>query len=101
MKRNEMISKIKSIVNEWGVFSINEVDGEECPILSKQNKNSEVLIEKVGTYSVQCTEYVHGKEVDEYDVDYIELTDEQLTDVFRIAEQYETEQEKTWKRCQS
>lgn len=101
MKRNEKISRIKSIVSEWGSFSINEVDGEECPILNKQNKDSEVMIEQINYDAVQCTEYVHGQEVNEYGVGYFDLSDEKLDEVFRITEQYETEQEKTWKRCQN
>lgn len=98
-KREKQISEIKRIVGEWGMFSINEVIGEESIVLNKTNKNSEIMIEKIAKDAVQCAEYVHGQEVNEYGIGYFELNDEQLSEVFRIAENYETDQLKTKKKC--
>lgn len=101
MNKNEIILEIRKIVDEQGLINIGEVDGAECPILIKQNKDSEILIETMRLSGVGCTEYVHGQEVNTYNFGYDELTEEQLNDLLLIAEDYKTDNDKTWKRCQS
>ena len=99
--KDEIIREIRKIVNEQGLICIGDVEGAECPILNKPNKDSETLIEKIGLSGVQCTEYVHGIEVNEMGVGYFDLTEEQLSDLLTIAEDYKTDNDKTWERCQS
>lgn len=99
-KKESLIKKIKIIVEEWGSFSINEVEHESSPILSKKGKDTEWLVERVSSNDVNAIKYVHGQDVADDDIPFEDLTIDLLEEILRIAENYEVDMIKTEKRCQ-
>jgi len=98
MQKRTIIKNIKRIINEWGGFSVAEVEGESSPVITTIGKDSHVLAERFGS-SVTGVTYVHETETDENDYEYEELSKDTLEEILTLAEIYEADQEKTFKRC--
>lgn len=97
MNKDEIIRAIKKVVIEWGGFSINEVEHEEAPVKSIISSTSQ-LVEHIGIDSVKVTTYVHETEIDSEEIEYENLGEDLLEELLRIAENYDTDMDKTMKR---
>lgn len=98
-----IIEKIKTIIQNYGSFNCNEIDGHD---------GSSVLISEVGSVvanaetfnldSIEVEMYRDGDfssdSFDSYTEDYEKLTNEQLEEILTLAELYEADQIKTEKR---
>lgn len=98
MQKRTIIKNIKRIIDNYGSFSVAEVEGESSPLINSMGKDSHVLAERFGS-SVTGVTYVHETEIDENEYEYEELSKDTLEEILTLAEIYETEQEKTIKRC--
>jgi hypothetical protein len=98
MQKRTIIKRIKSIISEYGSFSVAEVEGESSPLINSMGKDSYVLAERFDS-SVTGVTYVHETETDENKYEYEDLSKDTLEEILYLAELYETDQEKTIKRC--
>lgn len=99
--RKKLINKIKNIVAEWGSFNINEVEHEECPVLSGFGTCHTVLIERINNVGVDITHYVNEIATDENNIEYEVLSTDMLKEVLRIAENYKVDCDKSFERSQN
>ena len=98
MTKKNIISKIKKIIGDFGSFEINEVEYEEPILLKTVNKDHEILIEKFDSTGIEVTEYIHGIDVDSYNIDFEDLKTDILESILRVCENYEVDCLKTEKR---
>ncbi len=104
MQKRTIIKRIKSIIENHGTFGLGEVDGADG-----------ICVNEMG-HLVALAEYFNGTTVevnvfdpnsfssdpiDDYELTYEELSKEILEEILFVAELYETDQEKTIKRCAS
>jgi hypothetical protein len=62
-------------------------------------KDCQQLAERINFDGVSVTTYVHETVTDEDEIDYEDLNKDILEEILRIAENYETDMEKTMERC--
>ena len=101
MQKRTIIKRIKTIIDNYGSFSIGEVEGADG-----------ICVNEMGSL-VSLAEYFNGTtidvniyepssfssdEIDSYELTYEELSKEVLEEILFVAELYETDQEKTLKR---
>ena len=91
----EMISEIKRILGDWGSTSTGELQLESSPILHSFGHNQCHLIESFYVHNVTVVIYVHEMETDEYDVNYEDLNEDIISEIYYIMEQYDIEMNKT------
>ena len=89
--RDYVISEIKEIIEDWDSFSIGEVDNDCSPQLKGTKGNLTHLIEFFDKSG--CEVYVysekHGDDpVDNYYIDYTELSESNLAEILDICERY-------------
>jgi hypothetical protein len=102
MQKKTIIKRIKSIIENYGTFSIGEVDGADGICVNEMG-NLVALAEHFSNDVVEMNIYnpssFNSDPVDDYEVEYEELSKEVLSEILFVAELYETDQEKTLKRC--
>lgn len=98
-KKESLIKKIKTLIEEWGSFNISEVEHEGSPVVKRMGKDSSQCIDSFDKNGVGTTIYVHEIETETEDIDYEDLSVEILEDVLRIVELYEVDMQKTMDRC--
>lgn len=96
MQKRSIIKKIKTIIEKHGSFTIADVEGESSPLIVSMG-NSCVLAERFDS-TVTGVMYAHDTEMGENEYEYDELPKDVLEEILSIAENYETDQEKTLKR---
>jgi hypothetical protein len=100
-KKAILIKKIKSIIENYGTFSLGEVDGAEGICINEMG-DLVALLEYFGTDVVEANVYkpssFSSDSIETYNVKYEDLDIEVLKEVLFVAELYETDQEKTIKR---
>lgn len=102
MTKKAVIKKIKSIIENYGTFNIQEVDG--CNGVAINSMGSLVSIAEGFTRTgVEAAVYEPSSSSsdgsNEHEVLYEDLSKEILDELLSIAELYEVDQEKTEKRC--
>jgi len=98
MSKKEDISYIKRIIADYGSFSVGDLEGESSPIVNSLGKDNFQLAERFSLDDVTVITYVHETEVDQNDVDYGDLPDDTISEIVRLAEDYEADQIRTQKR---
>jgi hypothetical protein len=93
------IRRIQKVVEEWGNFSIADVEGDSSPVYKSMGKNNFCLVERIERSGVGITQYVHDSEVDDFDLDYSELEDDLIDEILTIAENYDVAQYKLHEGC--
>jgi hypothetical protein len=63
MKKEEIISKIKTIIDNYGSFKINEVDGEAPIVLNTFGNDANEVIEYIHLNGVDVVSYVNETEL--------------------------------------
>jgi hypothetical protein len=101
MEKQEIINKIRSIVVNYGSFSIGEVDGVNGICVNEMGRFI-ALAEYFNSTTIEVKVYdpssFSSDEVDSYELTYDELSIEVLEEILFTADLYETDQEKTLKR---
>jgi hypothetical protein len=101
MEKQEIINKIRSIVVNYGSFSIGEVDGANGICVNEMGRFV-ALAEYFNSTTIEVKVYdpssFSSDEVDSYELTYDELSIEVLEEILFTADLYETDQEKTLKR---
>jgi hypothetical protein len=101
MQKRTIIKRIKSIIENYGTFSIGEVDGANGICVNEMG-NFVVFAEYFNGTTIEVNVYdpnsFSSDPIDEYELTYEELSKETLEEILFVAELYETDQEKTLKR---
>lgn len=97
--KTKTIERIKSIIKDFGSFSVSDVEAEGSPVITTAGKNVCVLAEQFSLNSVKAVTYVHETETDSENIAYEDLSEDTLADIELLAENYEADQLRTEKRC--
>jgi len=101
MQKRTIIKRIKSIIENYGTFSIGEVFGADGICVNEMG-NLVALVEYFNSTTVEVNIYdansFSSDPIDDYELTYEELDKDTLEQILFIAEMYETDQEKTLKR---
>ncbi len=98
------ISEIKKIIREWGSTSTSELELESSPCISSignDKQNVSQLVEMFYADHVEAITYQHDVEIGWDDIDYEDLSNEIINEIWHIMMDYDTEQQKTMDRCKS
>ena len=98
MQKRTIIKRIKTIIENYGSFSIADVEGESSPLINSMGKDNVILAERFTKDDVEGVTYVHETVVEYNNFDYEELSKDTLLEILELAELYEVDQEKTIKR---
>jgi hypothetical protein len=101
MQKRTIIKRIKSIIENYGTFSIGEVFGADGICVSEMG-NFVGLAEYFNGTTIEVNVYepdsFSSDPIDDYELTYEELSKDTLEQILFVAEMYETDQEKTLKR---
>ena len=102
MQKRTIIKRIKSIIEKHETFSIGEVEGAEGICVSEMG-NFVALAEYFNGTTIEVNVFdpnsFSSDAIDSYELTYEELSKEILEEILFVAELFETDQEKTIKRC--
>jgi hypothetical protein len=102
MQKKTIIKRIKSIIEKHETFSIGEVDGAEGICVNGMG-TLVALVEHFNSTTVEVKIYdadsFSSDPIDDYKLTYEELSKDTLEEILFVAELFETDQEKTLKRC--
>lgn len=102
MQKKTIIKRIKSIIENYGTFNIGEVDGADGICVNEMG-HLVALAEYFNGTTIEVNVYepssFSSDPISDYELTYEELTKETLEQILFVAELYETDQEKTLKRC--
>ena len=104
MQKKTIIKRIKSIIENYGTFGLGEVDGADgIGICVNEMGNLIALAEYFNGTTIEVNVYnpdsFSSDPIDDYELTYEELSKDVLESILFVAELYETDQEKTLKRC--
>jgi len=99
MEKKEQISEIKRIIREWGGVTTSELELESSPVYNNFSKDSFQLVERFNRDDVTILSYVHENEVDSFDVDYENLNDNLVDEIYNIITEYDVAQKKLFDSC--
>ena len=102
MQKKTIIKRIKSIIEKHETFSIGEVGGADGICVNEMG-NHVALAEYFNGTTIEVNVYdadsFSSDPIDDYELKYEELDKDILEQILYLAELYETDQEKTLKRC--
>lgn len=102
MQKKTIIKRIKSIIENYGTFGLGEVDGA-YGICVNEMGGLVALAEGFNHTGIDVEVYqpsgFSSDSLESYELTYEELSKETLEQILFVAELYETDQEKTLKRC--
>jgi hypothetical protein len=93
-ERDKQIDDIKRILGEWGMTTTAEMELESSPVYHNTNGSVCALIEEFTQSYVRVVTYNDELIIDESDVEYEELSDELISEIHTIMEQYDIAQNK-------
>lgn len=104
MQKKTIIKRIKSIIENYGTFSIGEVESADgIGICVNEMGDLVALAEYFNGTTIEVNIYdpnsFSSDPISDYELKYEELTKATLEEILFVAELYETDQEKTIKRC--
>lgn len=101
MQKKTLIKQIKRIIKDFGIFTIGEVEGTDGICINEMG-GLVALAEGFNRCGIDVEVYqpsgFSSDSIESYDIDYEDLTKEQLTEILFVVEMYETDQLKTLKR---
>ena len=101
MERQEYISEIKSIIDKWGSVTTCDMELEASPVYNSFGKDHFQLVESFNRTDVKVITYVHETEVEVFNVDYEDLSEELLYDIYDTLTQYDIGMEKTFEKIRN
>ena len=99
MQKRTIIKKIKAIITEWGGFTCADVEATSSPVIKTLGKDTCQLAERFEKDKVKAVIYVHDSETGEDYIAYEDLDKDVLEEILFLAEQWDTDNLKTEKRC--
>jgi hypothetical protein len=90
MTKEELVPKIKEIINKWGGVTTGELELSSSPVFNSYGSNHFQLVERFNRNDVTILSYIRETEVDNFNVVYEELNEELLTEIYGIIEEYDT-----------
>ena len=104
MQKRTIIKNIKSIIETHGTFNIGEVEGADGICVNEMG-GLVALAEYFNGTTIEVNVYdpnsFSGDPISDYELTYEELDKDILEQILFVAELFETDQEKTIKRCAS
>jgi hypothetical protein len=104
MQKRTIIKRIKSIIEKHETFSIGEVEGADGICVNEMG-GLVALAEYFNGTTIEVNVYdadsFSSDPIDDYELTYEELDKDTLEQILFVAELFETDQEKTIKRCAS
>lgn len=101
MKKEKIIKRIKGIIENYGTFSIGEVEDANGICVNGMG-NLVAVAEYFNGTTIEVNIYdansFSSDPIDDYELTYEELDKEILEQILFVAELYEADQEKTSKR---
>lgn len=91
MKKKNIIKKINAIINEFGSFTVANVEAESSPILKAKGKLTHLAEEFMEGNCVVFTydpSSYSSDEIDKYDEFYEEFEKDQLEYILELAERW-------------
>ena len=102
MQKRTIIKRIKTIIEKHETFSIGEVEGADGICVNEMG-NLVALAEYFNGTTIEVNVFdpnsFSSDAIDSYELTYEELSKEILEEILFVAELFETDQEKTLKRC--
>ena len=97
MEKENIIKKIKTIIELYGSFGIGEVQSDCAPLINEMGN----LVALGEYFDYNVTVYIYdpfiSDAIDSYEIAYEQLSIEVLKEILELAEQYEVNQEETLK----
>lgn len=103
MTRDEQISKITSIIQEWGSTTSTDLELVKSPCIKSLGNNHFTMTKSIESFyedGVEVVTYQDGIEKDFEFLEYDELSDKVLDEVFEIIDAYDVDMSKTMKRAE-
>jgi hypothetical protein len=103
MTNTEKISEIKNLIEEWGITNCFEL-GIKPPCITTTGDGEKVVKEVVESFyldGVEIVTYKNNVQLDWDNVDYEDLSDDVIDEIYDIIEQYGGLMIKTMKRCEN
>lgn len=98
-ENNNLISKIREIIDKWGATNSAELQLDCSPSYASVG-NLASLVEKFNLNSVDVVTYDKGgNEVDEFSLKYEELKTDLLEEILSVLENYAVDMDNTMERC--
>ena len=102
MQKRTIIKRIKTIIEKHETFSIGEVEGADGICVNEMG-NLVALVEYFNGTTIEVNVYdpnsFSSDPISDYELTYEELDKDTLEQILFVAELFETDQEKTLKRC--
>ena len=102
MQKKTIIKRIKTIIENYGTFNIGEVEGADGICVNEMG-NLVALAEYFNGTTIEVNVYdpnsFSSDPISDYELTYEELDKDTLEQILFVAELFETDQEKTLKRC--
>lgn len=101
--KNTKILRIKEIIMEWGETTSTELELDCSPCISSHSsggRNTSVLVEGFNEDDVNVITYIDETEINNEDIEYDELSEDIIDEILGVMENYNTDMEKTMKRCE-
>lgn len=102
MNKKQAIRKIKSIIKEWGSFHIGELESNESSPCVNSIGHIIALVESLNHDHIEIGVYDTSSfscdPIAETFMCYEDLSKDSLLEILWLAEQYQVDQEKTFKR---
>ena len=89
MNKEEKISIIKSIIRDFGTFTIADVEADSSPCLNSLGKDTHQLAETFYEHKVEAITYVHESEVDTDYITYEDLEPHIIEEILALANVWE------------
>lgn len=83
------INEIKNIINNWGAFSISDIELQASPVYNSISKDNFQLVERFDINGVDVITYIHETVVNEEIVEYENLSDELIDKILLITRFYD------------
>ena len=96
------IARIVEILTKWGETTSTDLELNSNPCISShtiRDKNLSILIEEFNIDGVHAVTYVDETVTDFDDIDYVDLSDDIIDEIYGLIEQYDTAQEKLHDSC--
>lgn len=97
------ISRIKEIIGNWGATTTAELEADSSPCISSSGTNKmnvSTLVEEFNLNDVKIVTYNNETEIAEDEIPYEDLSEDVIDEILNLLEDYDTDNEKTYKRCQ-
>ena len=98
-KKERLIERIRTIIEQDGNFTTADVMATSSPVVKTMGKNSCMLAERFNKHGADCEIYVHDINTDSDTVEYEDMSMDVLEEILSLAEEWSAICYKTMKRA--